>query len=144
VGEDGFALLDRLDGPGTPEELRRLPRVEVLRRVWERHFARDGTLPSRGRALPPQGGAAGHLITHAMTTTAAVYEARRTATTHVAPAGKALAPGEHLADAACVDAELLVRSREDHGVDLVGPPRANATWQTKVEGAYTIDRFEVD
>ena len=42
AGEDGFALLDRLDGPATPEGLRRLPKVEVLRRVWARHFARDG------------------------------------------------------------------------------------------------------
>src|SRR4051794_13330820 len=35
-------------------------------------------------------------------------------------------------------------SREDHGIDLVGPPRVNASWQTKVEGGHTIDRFEVD
>src|SRR5215211_822654 len=46
VGEDGFALLDRLDEPATPEDLRRLPEVEVLRRVWARHFARDGGPPS--------------------------------------------------------------------------------------------------
>ena len=52
VGEDGFALLDRLDGDGpeAPEALRSLPRVAVLRQVWERHFARDG-------APPPGGGA---------------------------------------------------------------------------------------
>ena len=46
VGEDGFALLDRLDEPATPEDLRRLPKVEVLRRAWARHFARDGGPPS--------------------------------------------------------------------------------------------------
>ena len=74
VGEDGFALLDRLDGDGpeAPEALRSPPRVAVLRQVWERHSR--ATHPAcrgrRGRALPPQGGAAGHLITHAMTTTA--------------------------------------------------------------------------
>ena len=46
VGEDGFALLDRLDGPGTPEDPTPVcSALEVLRRVWERHFARDGTLP---------------------------------------------------------------------------------------------------
>src|SRR3954469_11198636 len=45
VGEDGFALLDRLDGDGpeAPEALRSLPRVAVLRQVWERHFARHST-----------------------------------------------------------------------------------------------------
>jgi transposase len=184
VGEDGFALLDRLDEPATPEELRRLPKVEVLRRVWARHFVRGGgSAPGGGARLrtkedpPPEAepvespydtearfrtrsgiGWTGyivhltetcdddgvHLITHAMTTTAAVHEARCTAAIHAALAGKGLVPAEHLVDAGYVDAELLVRSREDHGIDLVGPPRVNASWQTKVEGGYTIDRFEVD
>jgi hypothetical protein len=85
-----------------------------------------------------------HLITHAMTTSAAVHEARCTAAIHAALAGKGLVPAEHLVDAGYVDAELLVRSREDHGIDLVGPPRGNPSWQGKVEGGHTIDRFEVD
>jgi hypothetical protein len=38
----------------------------------------------------------------------------------------------------------LVRGREDHGIDLVGPPRVNPAWQTKLEGGYTPNRFEVD
>jgi transposase len=185
VGGDGFALLDRLDDPATPEELRRLPGVEVLRRVWARHFVREGGSPPGGGARlrakdepsPPatepvespydtearfrtRSGISWtgyivhltetcdddgiHLITHAMTTTAAVHEARCTTAIHEALAGKGLVPGEHLVDAGYVDAELLVRGREDHGIDLVGPPRVNASWQTKAEGAYTIDRFEVD
>src|SRR5215217_657256 len=80
----------------------------------------------------------------ATTTTAAVHEARCTAAIHAALAGKGLVPAEHLVDAGYVDAELLVRSREDHGIDLVGPPRVNASWQAKAEGAYTIERFGVD
>ena len=63
---------------------------------------------------------------------------------HQALAGKGLPPGEHLVDAAYIDAELLVRSREELAIDLVGPPRPNPSWQGKVEGGYTIDRFEVD
>ena len=47
-------------------------------------------------------------------------------------------------DAAYIDAELLVRSRQALAIDLVGPPRPNPTWQGKVESGYTIDRFEVD
>jgi hypothetical protein len=185
VGGDGFALLGRLDEPATPEELRRLPAVEVLRQVWARHFVREGGAPPDGgvrlrvKDEPPppatepvespydtqarfrtRSGVSWtgyvvhltetcdddsiHLITHAMTTSAAVHEARCTAAIHEALAGKGLVPAEHLVDAGYVDAELLVRSREDHDVELVGPPRVNATWQTKVEGAYTIDRFEVD
>jgi transposase len=184
VGEDGFALLDRLDRPEAPERLRSLPAVEVLRRVWARHFVReDGAPPGGGARLrakgdpPPEtepvespydtearfrtrsgtswtgyvvhlsetcGDDSVHLITHAMTTVATVHEARCTAAIHQALAGKGLVPGEHLVDAAYVDAELLVRGREDHGIDLLGPPRPNPSWQGKVEGGHTLDRFEVD
>ena len=184
VGEDGFALLDRLDRPEAPEELRRLPAVEVLRRVWKRQFVReDGAPPGGGvrrrRKDEPQPEGepvespydpqaryrtrsgtswvgyivhlsetceddAVHLITHAMTTVATVHEARCTAAIHAALAGKGLVPGEHLVDAAYVDAELLVASREELSVDLLGPPRPNPSWQAKLEGGYTPDRFEVD
>jgi hypothetical protein len=41
IGADGFHLLDVLDEPSTPEALRALPVVEILRRVWERHFTRS-------------------------------------------------------------------------------------------------------
>jgi hypothetical protein len=85
-----------------------------------------------------------HLLTHAMTTVATVHEARCTAAIHQALAGKGLTPGEHLVDAAYVDAERLVRGREELGLELVGPPRPNPAWQGKVEGGCTIDRFEVD
>jgi transposase len=85
-----------------------------------------------------------HLITHALTTVATVHEARCTAAIHAALAGKGLTPGEHLVDAAYVDAELLVRGREELGIDLLGPPRPNPSWQAKVEGGHTLDRFEVD
>ncbi len=43
VGADGFVLLDALDGVGTPESLCSLSEIDVLRRVWARHFERaDG------------------------------------------------------------------------------------------------------
>ena len=61
-----------------------------------------------------------NLVTHVMTTVATVHEARCTAAVHEALAGRGLVPGEHLVDAAYVDAELLVRSREGHSVDLPG------------------------
>jgi transposase len=183
IGADGFALLDRLEAPETPEGLRRLPQVAVLRQVWARHFERKDAAPPGDVRLRPKeelppatepiespydpqarfrthsGGAwtgyivhlsescedeAVHLLTHAMTTSATVHEARCTAAIHKALAGKGLPPGEHLVDAGYVDAGLLVRSLEDHGIDLIGPPRVNPAWQTKVEGGYTIDRFEID
>ena len=36
-----------------------------------------------------------------------------------------------------------MRGREELGIDLVGPPRPNPSWQGKVEGGHTLDRFEV-
>ena len=185
VGEDGFALLDRLDEPATPEDLRRLPEVEVLRRVWARHFARDGGPPSGNggvrfrpkEELPPAADKvespydpearfrrrgdvswagyivhltetceddAVNLLTHVVTTVATVHEAKCTAAIHQALAGKGLPPGEHLVDSAYVDAELLVRSREELGIALVGPGRPDPAWQTRVEGAFTLERFAID
>jgi len=85
-----------------------------------------------------------NLITHAMTTVATVHEARCTEAIHAALAGRGLVPAEHLVDAAYVDAELLVASREGLGIDLFGPPRPNPAWQAKVEGGHTSDRFEID
>ena len=40
VGEDGFRLLDMLQGPDAPFGADQLPRVEALRRVLERHYQR--------------------------------------------------------------------------------------------------------
>ena len=186
VGEDGFMLLDRLDRPETAAELRQLPKVELLRQIWQRHFTRATPSPPEGGSvrLRTKGGPspssaepiespydpqaryrtrsgvgwtgyivhlsetceddAVHLLTHAMTTTAAVHEARCIGAIHQALAGKGLPPGEHLVDAAYVDAELLVRDRETLAIELVGPPRPNSAWQMKAEGGYGIDRFDVD
>ena len=40
VGEDGFALLDALEAPETPESLRALPLITTLRQTWQRHYER--------------------------------------------------------------------------------------------------------
>ena len=48
VGEDGFLLLDRLARSEAARELRRLPKVEVLRQVWARHVVREPAEPSGG------------------------------------------------------------------------------------------------
>src|SRR4051812_43706950 len=85
-----------------------------------------------------------HLISHVVTTDAAVHEVRSTAAIHRALAEKGLAPGDHLVDAAYVEAELLVGSQQEHGIRLIGPPWPDPSWQTKVEGAYEASRFAVD
>jgi len=48
IGDDGQWLLDRLHAADTPEELKDLYMVGILRTVWEQHFERvDGTLQFR-------------------------------------------------------------------------------------------------
>jgi len=41
VGQDGFHLLDALDGPEAPEALRELPMIRTLRQTWQRHYERS-------------------------------------------------------------------------------------------------------
>jgi IS5 family transposase len=85
-----------------------------------------------------------HLITHVHTTSGDVHEAMCTAIIHQALDDKGLTPKEHLADAAYISADLLIQSQDDHGIELVGPPRPIPNWQSKVEGAYTVDQFTIN
>jgi len=85
-----------------------------------------------------------HLITHVETTEATVHEAKKTESIHLALVEKGLPPGEHLVDSAYIDAELLVDSRQQHQIDLIGPGRLNNSWQSRTEGAYDLEQFEID
>jgi transposase len=85
-----------------------------------------------------------HLLTHVHTTPASVHEAQCTEPIQQALSEKDLAPGEHLVDAAYVSSELLVHSRDDQGIILRGPTRPSQGWQMQVQGAYTIEQFEID
>jgi transposase len=70
-------------------------------------------------------------ITPVATTTAPVAEGEVTPLIHQALQGKESLPAKHMADTAFVDAELLVRTRQEYGVDLIGPTRPDYTWQAK-------------
>jgi transposase len=84
------------------------------------------------------------LITHVHTTPATVHDSQCTALIQEALGQRQLLPREHIVDAGYIDAELLVSSRQDHQITLVGPPRPQAGWQHKVAGAYSHDQFTVD
>ena len=85
-----------------------------------------------------------HLLTQVHTTTAAVYEAQCTAPIHQALSAKELAPREHFVDGAYISAELLVTSRDDHGITLRGPTRPVQGWQAQTDGAYDLSQFTVE
>jgi len=85
-----------------------------------------------------------HLLTQVHTTTAAVYEAQCTVPIHQTLSAKELAPREHFVDGAYISADVLVASREEHGITLRGPMRPIPGWQAHTEGAYDLSQFTVD
>ncbi len=85
-----------------------------------------------------------HLLTHVHTTPATVHEAQCTIPIQQALIEKEIPPRDHFVDAAYISAELLVASRDDQGIALRGPTRPSQGWQTQVEGAYTVDQFQID
>src|SRR5262245_12373468 len=88
--------------------------------------------------------AAPHLLTQVYTTTVAVYEAQCTAPIHAALEEKELTPPEHFVDGASISTDLLVASRNDHGITLRGPTRPIQGWQAHTDGAYDLSQFTVD
>jgi transposase len=179
IGEDGFLLLDLLKGTEAPKGLTKLPQVQVLQWVWQRHYERKERqvrFRAAGESRPTGGDIESpydtdarfcrrlpkewigymthfsescdedtvHLITHVETTLATVHESQKVATIHQALQDKGLPPQEHLVDSAYVDAQLLVSSREQFGISLVGPGRPDSSWQAKVEGAYDRYCFQID
>jgi transposase len=85
-----------------------------------------------------------HLISHVETTSGPVADGDVTPRIHQALQDKGLLPGKHLTDTGYVDAELLVESREDFGVDLVGPTRPDYRWQAKAAQGFAAGDFRVD
>ena len=63
---------------------------------------------------------------------------------HGSLAAKGLLPSKHLVDAGYVDADQLVASARDHGVELIGPTLKDNQWQARTEGAFTIQDFTLD
>jgi transposase len=85
-----------------------------------------------------------HLLTHVHTTPATVHEAQCTELIQQALVDKDVPPQDHLVDAAYISAELLVKSREDHGIALRGPTRPDVSWQAQGEHTYSLDQFVID
>jgi len=84
------------------------------------------------------------VVTRVGSTPAHLSDVAQTQKVHEDLARRGVLPAEHLADAGFVDAELLVRSASEHGVELIGPVRPNAGWQARTEGGYDISRFHID
>ena len=84
-----------------------------------------------------------YVITHVMTTTVDVVDFDATLDIHEALEEKGLLPDEHLVDSGYVKASHILASKEK-GIELIGPMRAPANWQSRTEGAFTMDQFRID
>jgi transposase len=84
-----------------------------------------------------------HLITHVETTASTMPDVSVTDGVHTALAGKGLLPAQHLVDAGYIGSEQVVRARDSHGLDLIGPVPPDSSWQAREDG-FDISRFGID
>ena len=85
-----------------------------------------------------------HLITNVQTTQAHLSDVDQTESIHQSLADKELLPSEHLVDAGYVDGTLLVESKQQHNLELIGPVRDNVSWQSKNPEAYDLSCFKIN
>jgi transposase len=85
-----------------------------------------------------------HLITDVETTPGPTADGEMTPVIHAALAQRELLPAIHLVDTGFLDAALLVSSRADYQVDLVGPTRSDYHWQAREGTGFAAAFFQVD
>jgi transposase len=56
----------------------------------------------------------------------------------------ALLPSEHLVDKGYTDSRVLVDSKQQHGVTIVGPVADDPSWQARSDDGLTKSQFLVD
>jgi transposase len=85
-----------------------------------------------------------HLITHVETTIGPAADGAATPQIHAALEQRGLLPGTHIVDTGFLDAALLVESRDNYGVDLLGPTRLDYHWQAQVGAGFDAQHFQID
>jgi transposase len=85
-----------------------------------------------------------NLITHVETTNAPTADGEMTPKVHRDLQQRNLLPAIHLVDTGFLDAELLVESRRDFGVELLGPTRRDQRWQARAAAGFGVADFVVD
>jgi transposase len=85
-----------------------------------------------------------HLITHVETTPATQQDIDALDAIHQTLDRRDLLPGQHIVDTGYLSAAQLANSQQDYSVDLVGPVRADVSWQAQSESAYDAAPFQID
>lgn len=84
------------------------------------------------------------LIVHVATTTGPAADDAVTPHIHAALRRRDLLPSTHIVDTGFLDAALLVTSREEYGVELLGPTRHDYQWQARERTGFAAEYFEID
>ena len=84
------------------------------------------------------------LITHVETTAAPTADNETLPDIHSSLKAKDLLPRTHLVDSGYIDADLLVATEKEYGLDLCGPPRANYHWQAQAATGFAAADFTID
>lgn len=85
-----------------------------------------------------------HLITQVTTTAAVASDVEMTAPIQADLAARDLLPNHHLLDSGYVDAQLLVTSQVEHGVEIIGPVRPDVSWQAQTNQGFDVSHFAID
>lgn len=85
-----------------------------------------------------------HIVTNVATTDATVTDVEMTNDIHAVLDRKGLLPAEHLVDAGYTSAELLVDSKRDFGITLLGPLRIDHSAQARAGSGFDRAAFTID
>jgi transposase len=85
-----------------------------------------------------------HLITNVQTDEAVLNDNNALPQIHHQLAQRGLLPHTHLVDAGYVEAQLLLESQREYGVDLLGPAQSNGRWQQVQGNGFDITHFQID
>jgi transposase len=85
-----------------------------------------------------------HLIVNVETTPATTRDDNMVEIVHESEKKRDLLPGEHLVDKGYTDSEVLVASRSEYGVTIVGPVAEDPGWQARAGEGFDKGSFVVD
>lgn len=85
-----------------------------------------------------------NLITHVHTTEAVQNDNNALPEIHQELSQAGLLPSKHLVDAGYVEASQLVESRQQYGIELIGPTQGNGRWQHERGNGFDLSHFVVD
>jgi transposase len=113
----------------------------------EAHDARKHTTPWVGDTVPSTETCEDdlpHLITPIETIPGPTANGAATPQSHDALQRRGLLPGTPIVDTGVLAADLLIKSRDDDGVDLLGPTRLDYHWQARAGAGFDVQHCQID